>query len=74
VAGQPFRSACGEQRPLAWSPSLEPNNIAATTPYDFGGKNLTPYAPVGTLAYDGRHDAGGILAKLPGGSARLTQP
>jgi hypothetical protein len=47
---------------LAWSPSLEPNNIAATTPYDFGGKNLTPYAPVGTLAYDGRHDAGGILA------------
>jgi len=44
---------------LAWSPAPEPNNIAATPPYDFSGNNLTPYAPVGTLAYHGRHNAGG---------------
>jgi hypothetical protein len=42
----------------------EPNKINASTPYDFNGKNLTPYAA-------GRHHAGETRVPGPGGADPL---
>ena len=39
----PFRLICGLENARSESNAPEPNKINASTPYDFNGKNLTPY-------------------------------
>src|SRR3982074_1705336 len=63
------RKKHSEKTPVKQGPeeiAPEPNKINGSTPYDFNGKNLTPYG--GAAAGD--HHAGETRIPVPGGTDR----